>query len=156
LGDGEKPIVGPVAVQLGEEAESRWLYVPRAFRLARISFDEREQRSSTLGLGDHLGPSALDRFVVQVRVAQTGRQSPASDRPCRLSVEGVLWPVARLVDCNSRFGSKPRCASVRDSPGDALMLCIRTGLRSGWKPPHLCGGRSASALREVFPPDDAL
>jgi len=72
LGDGEKPIVGPVAVQVGEEAESRWLYVPRAFRLARISFDEREQRSSTLGLGDHLGPIALDRFVVQVRVAQTG------------------------------------------------------------------------------------
>jgi hypothetical protein len=31
------------------------------------------------------------------------------------------------------------------------MLCIRTGLSSGWKPPHLCGGRSASALREVFP-----
>jgi hypothetical protein len=31
------------------------------------------------------------------------------------------------------------------------MLCIRTGLRSGWKPPHLCGGRSPSALREVFP-----
>jgi hypothetical protein len=32
-----------------------------------------------------------------------------------------------------------------------LLRCIRTGLSSGWKPPHLCGGRSASALREVFP-----
>ena len=32
-----------------------------------------------------------------------------------------------------------------------LLRCIRTGLSSRWKPPHLCGGRSASALREVFP-----
>ena len=90
MGDGEKPIVGPVAVQVGEEAESRWLYVPRAFRLARISFDEREQRSSTLGLGDHLGPIALDRFVVQARVARLDMRdgARAGELPGPLPVTG--------------------------------------------------------------------
>jgi hypothetical protein len=53
------------------------------------------------------------------------------------------------LSADSGVGRKVRkCASLLEIA--ALMLSIRARLNSGWKPPHLCGGRSASALRKVF------